>query len=194
MVDIRAGQGDVPRIDSAGAVFAVDADQHIVSATPMAQTILGIRAADSRPCYEVMRALDQRNTPQCRPDCTEVTAARCGRIPQGSSLWEPDGSRARSVTTLVEHREGAPSLIIHVLADAGADVAARPDDTLSEGLTDRQVEVLRLLARGVPPPQIARVLNVRPVTVRNHIQTAMERLGAHSRLEAVMIGSRAGLF
>ena len=43
------------------------------------------------------------------------------------------------------------------------------------------------------PRDIARTLDVSPVTVRNHIQTAMERLGAHTRLEAVMLASRAGL-
>jgi DNA-binding CsgD family transcriptional regulator len=174
-------------------VFAVDTNQRIVSTTPIAQTILGIRTTDTRPCYEVMRAFDQRNAAQCRPDCAEVTAARKGRIPQGSALWEPGCPRARSVATLVEHRQGAPSLIIHVLSDVGPGGTARPDSAGGEGLTDRQVEVLRLLAQGVPPPEIARLLNVRPVTVRNHIQTAMERLGAHSRLEAVMIGSRTGL-
>ncbi len=193
MVSIRATPSEPARIDSVRPVFVVDAAQRIVSATPMAQAMLGIRAVDARPCYEVMRALDPRNAAQCRLDCAEVAAARCGRVPQDSSIWEPDCPRARSVTTLVEHRRGASPLIIHVLSEGVPDATAPSEDALSEGLTDRQVEVLRLLSRGVPPNEIARALAVRPVTVRNHIQTAMERLGAHTRLEAVMIASRGGL-
>lgn len=53
--------------------------------------------------------------------------------------------------------------------------------------------MLRLLARGTAPRAVALSLGVSPVTVRNHIQTAMERLGAHSRLEAVMLASRIGV-
>lgn len=193
MAGIRTRLSDPPRFDSVAAVFAVDAEQRIVSATPMAAAILGIRSTDTRPCYEVMRALDGRNAPQCRPDCAEMAAARRGRIPRGSALWEPGCDRSRAVTTVVETREGAPSLIIHVLADSGPAGATRATHAPSEGLTSRQIETLRLLARGVTPREIARTLEVRPITVRNHIQTAMERLGAHSRLEAVMIASRAGL-
>ena len=60
-------------------------------------------------------------------------------------------------------------------------------------ITSRQVAALRLLAEGYSPEEIAAAMEVRPITVRNHIQAAMDRLGARSRLEAVIIASRAGL-
>lgn len=193
MVGQRVHQSDSPRLDSVAAVFAVDLEQRIVSTTPAAAAILGGRSVEGRPCYEVMRALDQRNGAQCRPDCTEVTAARCGRTPRGSSLWDSACQQPRPITTLVEERDGVPPLILHILREAENPTAPHLMYAPLESLTRRQVETLRLLARGIAPREIARAMGVSPVTVRNHIQTAMERLDAHTRLEAVMLASRAGL-
>lgn len=193
MVSQRSRQSEPPRIESTAAVFAVDLDQRIVTSTSAASVILGGRGVNGRICYEVMRSLDERNGVQCRPDCTEVTAARAGRIPHGSSLWDAACQKPRPITTVVDAREGLPPLIIHVLREAENPAAPHLASPPPEGLTRRQVEALRLLARGMSPRDIARVLDVSPVTVRNHVQTAMERLGAHTRLEAVMLASRAGL-
>lgn len=183
--------GQSTRFDSAAAVFAVDLQQHFVSCTPAADAILR-RAGDGLPCYEVMRALDPRNGDRCRPDCAEVAAARRGETPTGSVLWNPSCLRPRSIATLVQGQKGQPPVIIHVVQPSelpAPDVSAPP----AEGLTERQVEALRLLADGLATRSIAHALGVSPVTVRNHIQTAMERLGAHTRLEAVMLASQAGL-
>jgi PAS domain S-box-containing protein len=54
-------------------------------------------------------------------------------------------------------------------------------------LTPRQIEVLRLLARGRTTTQIAHELHLSEETVRNHIRGMMGRLGVHSRLEAVVL-------
>ena len=186
-------QDDATRFDSVAAVFAVDLNQHIVSTTPAADAILARQTHEAAPCYEVMRALDRRNAARCRADCTEVVAARRGWTPRGSALWDAACLQPRTVTTLVEAREGVPPVIIHILGDAEPLPAVPAADLLPGGLTRRQVEILRLLARGTTPRAIAFALGVSPVTVRNHIQTAMERLGAHSRLEAVMLASRTGI-
>ena len=193
MVDQLLRQDNATRFDSVAAVFAVDLDQRIVSSTPAADAILGRRHDDGLPCHEVMRALDTRNTIRCRPDCTEVTAARRGWTPRGSALWDAACRQPRTVTTLVEARAGAPPLIIHVLGEPERPAPALMTDERPLGLTRRQVETLRLLALGVDPRGIALTLGVSPITVRNHVQTAMERLNAHTRLEAVMLASRAGL-
>lgn len=193
MVGQLTRQEDLTRFDSVAAVFAVDLAQRIVSSTPAADAILGRRPHGALPCYEVMRALDRRNAIRCRANCTEVVAARRGTIPRGSALWDAACLQPRTVTTLVEARPGIAPIIIHVLGEAQQPPPPRSGDALPGGLTRRQVEALRLLARGTAPRGIAQALGVSPVTVRNHIQTAMERLGAHSRLEAVMLASRAGL-
>jgi putative two-component system response regulator len=60
-------------------------------------------------------------------------------------------------------------------------------------LTVREIEVLDLVARGLQVEAIAGQLFLSMHTVRNHVQRAMEKLGAHSRLEAVTIAVRQGI-
>jgi PAS domain S-box-containing protein len=64
---------------------------------------------------------------------------------------------------------------------------------LVETLTPRQTEVLILLARGLGTDEIAARLSVSSFTVRNHIQNILEKLNAHSRLEAVAYALNHGL-
>lgn len=193
MVIQQAYTSDSSRLDSVAAVFAVDLDQRIVSSTEAATAVLGGQPLVGRRCYEVMRSLDPRNEVQCRLDCVEVMDARCGRTPRGSSLWGTACGRPRAVTVLVEEHDGASPVIIHVLRDVEDLPVLSVVDASDECLTRRQIESLRLLARGMAPREIAQTLGITPVTVRNHIQTAMERLGAHTRLEAVLFATRSGL-
>lgn len=60
-------------------------------------------------------------------------------------------------------------------------------------LTERELEVLRLLAKGVVTRSIAEKLNISRVTVNNHIQNILKKLNAHTRLEAVRRAEYAGL-
>lgn len=60
-------------------------------------------------------------------------------------------------------------------------------------LTAREREVLELLAQGLSTKAMADHLVVSPHTVRNHVQRVIAKLGAHSKLEAVMIAMRMGL-
>jgi DNA-binding NarL/FixJ family response regulator len=60
-------------------------------------------------------------------------------------------------------------------------------------LTSREAEVLRLLAQGLSNPAIASTLGIRMATVRNHVQSVIEKLHAHSKLEAVAAAIRLGV-
>lgn len=62
-----------------------------------------------------------------------------------------------------------------------------------EDLTPRQQEVLVLLGEGLETPEIARRLGIADETARNHIRALLRAMGAHSRLEAVLMGLRAGV-
>lgn len=55
-----------------------------------------------------------------------------------------------------------------------------------EELTKRETEVLTLLASGQSTREIAGTLSISASTTRNHIQSILRKLGAHSRLEAVV--------
>lgn len=65
---------------------------------------------------------------------------------------------------------------------------SRPD-----ALTEREREVLELVAEGLTNRAIGTRLGVSPNTVRNHIANLSGKLGAHSKLEALSIAVREGL-
>jgi DNA-binding NarL/FixJ family response regulator len=66
--------------------------------------------------------------------------------------------------------------------------------TLSDlGLTERQVDVLRLLAQGMSNADIARKLRIAENTVKQHVHVAFRALGASSRTEAVVALARLGI-
>jgi PAS domain S-box-containing protein len=60
-------------------------------------------------------------------------------------------------------------------------------------LTPRQKEVLRLLGEGLETQGIAKRLGIAEETARNHIRALLRAVGAHSRLEAVVMGMRMGV-
>jgi PAS domain S-box-containing protein len=69
-----------------------------------------------------------------------------------------------------------------------------PKETPSfDDLTPRQHEVLRLLGEGLETPDIAQRLGIADETARNHIRALLRATGAHSRLEAVVMGMRLGV-
>lgn len=81
----------------------------------------------------------------------------------------------------------APALLPHLVSR----LAEAPGS--AQNLTRREVEVLQLLAEGCSTKQLADTLGLSLNTVRNHVQSAISRLGAHSKLEAVSIAIRQGL-
>ncbi len=68
-------------------------------------------------------------------------------------------------------------------AESLADTVPEISPTLP--LSAREREVLRCLAAGKNGKEIAETLYISPVTVRNHIQHILEKLGAHTRLQAL---------
>jgi DNA-binding NarL/FixJ family response regulator len=60
-------------------------------------------------------------------------------------------------------------------------------------LTEREMEVLRLVARGLNNRDIAKELFISENTVKNHVRNILEKLQIHSRMEAVMIAVREKL-
>jgi DNA-binding NarL/FixJ family response regulator len=60
-------------------------------------------------------------------------------------------------------------------------------------LTEREQEILDLLARGLSNADIAQQLTISVHTVRNHVANLSAKLGAHSKLEVLAIAVREGL-
>ncbi len=62
-----------------------------------------------------------------------------------------------------------------------------------EALSDRETEVLRLLARGKANKQIASELYMEEQTVKAHVSSILMKLGVQSRTQAALHAVRAGL-
>ncbi len=71
--------------------------------------------------------------------------------------------------------------------------APRLDQPAAHGLSERELEVLWLVASGRPAEEIAAELVVSRHTVRNHVRNILLKLGAHSKLEAVATAVRLGI-
>jgi DNA-binding CsgD family transcriptional regulator len=61
------------------------------------------------------------------------------------------------------------------------------------GLTQREMEVLKLVDRGLSSKRIAAELDISPKTVDHHVAAMMEKLGAHTRVAASAVARDAGL-
>lgn len=64
---------------------------------------------------------------------------------------------------------------------------------LPDQLSEKEVEILRMLSRGMTDPEIARELVVTEVTVRTHISRIIRKLHLENRVQAVLYSLRSGL-
>ncbi len=89
----------------------------------------------------------------------------------------------------------SPSMASKLLSEF-ASMIKRTDDqqqVSTPRLTEREMEVLRLVARGLNNRDIARELFISENTVKNHIRNILEKLQLHSRMEAVVYAVREKL-
>jgi DNA-binding NarL/FixJ family response regulator len=76
---------------------------------------------------------------------------------------------------------------------AEPSTVAASEESPYEPLTERETEILRLLARGQTNPQIARELVVSPGTVKNHVRDIITKLGVSDRTQAAVRAMELGL-
>jgi two-component system, NarL family, response regulator LiaR len=62
-----------------------------------------------------------------------------------------------------------------------------------ESLTERETDVLRLLARGKANKEVAQELSIGEKTVKTHVSSILAKLGVQSRTQAVLHAMKAGL-
>jgi DNA-binding NarL/FixJ family response regulator len=88
-----------------------------------------------------------------------------------------------------------PSMATKLLAEFAA-MSKRAEETRqlpAPRLTEREMEVLRLVAQGLNNRDIAKDLFISENTVKNHIRNILEKLHLHSRMEAVVYAVREKL-
>ena len=87
----------------------------------------------------------------------------------------------------------AGKLLTEFAALARRDEEETPQQVPAPRLTDREIQVLRLVARGMNNRDIAKELFISENTVKNHVRNILEKLQIHSRMEAVMVAVREKL-
>jgi LuxR family maltose regulon positive regulatory protein len=130
------------------------------------------------------------------------TAAAMVSLERALTLAEPEGSvglfddERGSVGGLLgaAARAGiAPGFLGRVLRDGPAERSVRARSGLVEPLTEREIEVLRLLSTDLDGPGIARELVVALSTVRSHTKSIYAKLGVSTRRAAVRRSDDLGL-
>lgn len=88
----------------------------------------------------------------------------------------------------------------HVPEDGSAPEPTKPplppgnrEEPATRPLTEREIEILRLIAKGLSNNEAARVLTLSRATVRTHLEHIYEKLEVTNRVEAVTEGLRKGL-
>jgi DNA-binding NarL/FixJ family response regulator len=94
-------------------------------------------------------------------------------------------------TIIAEDRRSGPALRSRWSATDDAD--EDDDERFEEPLTAREVQVLELLAEGLPNKQIAERLGISDQTVKFHVSSISAKLGAANRTDAVRRAVRRGL-
>lgn len=97
------------------------------------------------------------------------------------------------VVNAIRTVHGGELVIPQVLAAPSSRSGNLDADLLARQLTDREREVLALLAEGCTSEGIAGQLGISRNTVRTHVQSILAKLGVHSRLEAAAFAVRHGV-
>jgi PAS domain S-box-containing protein len=158
-----------------------------------------------RACCDLFADQDDDGVAGCGPLCTATldggpvrTFDIRTRTKMGRALW-------LNLTALAGQVPERGALIVHLFRDVTAsrdllasvrqslDLAGEERPACPRPLTHRELEVLRLTARGANTAAIAARLHVSRATVRNHVQHILGKLEVHSRLQAVAHAARQGL-
>lgn len=85
------------------------------------------------------------------------------------------------------------SMAARLMGELSAALRRADGQTTSESLTRRELQVLTLVADGLPNRAVANELHISENTVKNHMRSVHEKLGVHTRTEAVVKAARDGL-
>jgi DNA-binding NarL/FixJ family response regulator len=151
----------------------VDATRHITTIAPLTRVVmLTISEEDS----DVMDA---------------ILAGACGYLLKDSSIQDlMAGIRAASLgESLI-----SPNIAAKVLQRVRA-TSTQPEiaNTIRAELSDREIEVLKLIANGKDNAVIAAELHISPKTVKNHISNILMKLQIDNRIQAAVYAVRSGI-
>jgi DNA-binding CsgD family transcriptional regulator len=168
--------------------------------------------AVGKPCYDAVMGEREDGEPFCAHGCAVMHLARAHRPVSSFEMrirTRSGDKRWVSVSNLtLETEEG--SYLVHLLRDSqGTHDALQMAQGLIQlslkkeapaprrqdipALTPRQLEVLKLLAQGKSVREIGKELYLSEATVRNHVRSLLQALGAHSQLEVLAKAREMGI-
>lgn len=204
---------------TADAAFSVDAQGLICSWNRSAERLFGYSSSEilEKPCSELFQGRGALGTMVCTDNCDVLECAAAGReVPNYDLEVNARGGRRLwvniSILVFRDDRTGR-RLVVHLARDitdrkrteeltqkliqAAKQLASHSEDPAPPApvspLTEQEKCVLRLLAKGKQPAEVARELGITPRTLRNHISHANRKLRTRNRLEAVVHATRRGL-
>jgi PAS domain S-box-containing protein len=205
---------------SSDGMFIVGSDQRIKSWNDTAEKLMGYRQDQvlGKKCYDVLCANGNPGRVKCNRGCVVVSNAAKGRTTRDFDLECKTSSgeiKSLNMSILLPTQVSGSREILHVFRDVtdrrrvenasvdtvptGVQRQKKPFNGISATgyrlppLTTREDQVLKLLAAGKNTNDMAEILGIRPLTARNHVSRLLTKLGCRSRLEAVALGTRAGL-
>jgi DNA-binding NarL/FixJ family response regulator len=120
-----------------------------------------------------------------------VVAGACGYLLKDSSIDTLiAGIRAASSGESLISPQIATKVLQQLRAQTADTTAAK---TIRTELSERELEVLRLIANGKDNAEIARELFISPKTVKNHISNILMKLQIENRIQAAVYAVRSGL-
>jgi DNA-binding NarL/FixJ family response regulator len=152
----------------------------------------GIEAARQIATLSPLTRVIMLTVSSAAPDITDaVLAGACGYLLKSATTQE-------IVTGISAASRGdallSPSIAAKLL-ERVREAPVRPNvpDPASASLTDREIEVLRLLSSGMDNAEIGRTLFISPSTVKNHISSILLKLQIENRIQAAVYAVRSGL-
>jgi DNA-binding NarL/FixJ family response regulator len=151
----------------------IQACRAIKGAAPSAKIIILTMSDEEEDLFEAIRAGASGYLLKDIPLDEVAEAVRA--VHGGQSLISPSmaGKLLTEFATLAKRDQGQP-----------------PRQLPAPKLTDREMQVLKLVARGMNNRDIAKELFISDNTVKNHVRNILEKLQIHSRMEAVMVAVR----
>lgn len=196
------------------AVYVVGPDYTIVHWDSQMESLTGTLSEEAlgRPCYEALMGESEEGEPFCAHGCSVMHLAQAHRPVSSYEMRIKTRSGEKrwvSVSNLTVESEEGPYLV-HLLRDSqGTHDALQMARSLIQlsskeevlapirrgipALTPRQLEVLRLLSEGKSVKEIGLELYLSEATVRNHVRSLLQALGAHSQLEVLAKAREMGI-
>jgi len=100
---------------------------------------------------------------------------------------------AQAVRTVAEGQSVFDAGIAARVIAGKRTAPCEPDPVLLERLSERELEVLRLMAKGLSNKEIARALWIGETTVKTHVSHILRKMGQSDRTQAVLAAVQAGL-